>query len=694
MTDAGDDKRWTNALINETSPYLLQHAHNPVEWHPWGESALEKARREDKPIFLSIGYSACHWCHVMERESFENERMAEVMNRSFVNIKVDREERPDLDDIYMHAVTAMTGQGGWPMSVFLTPDLKPFYGGTYFPPVPGRGMPGFRQVLEQIEALWNTRRDVLEVAAGKLTAHLFEQAEPCVDESFVLHDGLTAGAMRALEASFDRRCGGWGGAPKFPSSTAVSLALREHARTGNPAARLMAELTLDQMAWGGIHDCLSGGFHRYTVDADWLVPHFEKMLYDNAQLATAYVEAWQLLRRDDYRDVACGALDYLLRDMRDASGAFHSSEDADSGGEEGRYYLWTQEEIIQCLGKERGERFCQEYQALPNGNFASREPCHVGMNILHARRFPPEESREDLRDMRSVLLRTREQRERPGRDDKILTAWNALAISAFARAAQAFDSTRYLDAAETAGRFIRDVMWKEGVLMRVWRRGELRCPGYLEDYAFSANAFIDLYETNFDVSWLLAARELAEAALKSFYDEKSGIFYRTGDEHQHLLLRPSQLHDAAEPSGNAMAALALLRLALFFGENRYAFIAEGALRAAVPLVETMPMAALASLRAMDFLRNRPLEAVIAGDPGNADAQEMARRLHRRYIPNRVILWAGDNEVRLQLPLAASRRMIDDRATVYLCCNGTCFAPATKVNDLEGLLDNCLPGDHA
>ncbi len=678
MTDSPDDKRepnepiqtQKNRLHDAISPYLRQHANNPVHWQPWDEQAFEQARRENKPIFLSIGYAACHWCHVMERESFENPDIAALLNKHFVSIKVDREEHPDLDALYMNVVVAMTGQGGWPMSVFLTPDLKPFYGGTYFPPERRYGMPRFRDVLEQIMLHWQHNEAALTENAEKAVALLRQQAVPDTTEADEPDATLLDTAAQQLQQGFDTENGGWSDAPKFPSPAAIRLLLRAYCRTQKAYLLSMATTTLDKMRDGGIFDQLGGGFHRYTVDAQWRVPHFEKMLYDNAQLAEAYLEAWQITGNADYRATAESVLTYLLRDMRDPSGGFYASQDADSDGEEGAYYLWSYEEVLQHLGTEAGRWFCNCHGIQPDGNFSSPEESHAGRNI-------PLRVQEDaaLATPRATLLQVRNNRVPPQTDDKVVTSWNALTITAFAKAALALGESRYGDAALKAGSFLRDVMLRDTMLLRAWRQGEANLPGYLDDYACTVNAFIDLYECSADSRWLTLARNLADMMLEKFHNAQHGGFYSTSEEHKHLLARLQPFHDTAEPSGNAQATLALLRLGVLFDAEHYTSLAQETIRTGLHLMRKAPMMALNLLLATEFLLRGADEITVTGDHNHPQMAAFLREVGASFIPNRVLIYGDDGtghpEVSDTHAAGAS-----ELPTVRVCKNRTCLPPVT------------------
>lgn len=682
----------TNRLIHETSPYLLQHARNPVDWYPWGEEALQRAQEEDKPIFVSIGYSACHWCHVMEHESFENEEIAAILNEHFISIKVDREERPDLDEIYMTAVQIMTGSGGWPMTVFLRPDRKPFYGGTYYPPVDRLGRPGFKTVLITIARGWKERRDEIDQSAEQLTQYVIQSAAHRAGEPGDLAYGLIEAAIAELKSAFDPHYGGFGGAPKFPSGPAIELLLRHHFNTGDKQSLEMAVFTLTRMWQGGMYDHLGGGFHRYSVDAKWLVPHFEKMLYDNAQLCQVYLDAYQATGDSLFARVAREILDYELRDMQDDQGAFHSTEDADSEGQEGKFYVWTQSEIDAILGDEDRYLFCQFYNVRPNGNFDSHEPYHDGQNILHITRAPdvvasefgmdPDAFERRLAVCRAKLLEARNNRVRPGLDDKILASWNGLIISALARAHQVFGEDKYRHSAERAASFVVNEMQKDGILLRTHRGGKSRLPGYLDDYAFMSVALIDLYEATFDEKWLDQADALARAMIERFWDGEGGGFYFTSAEHRDILVRTKPTYDGAEPSGNSMAALALLRLGVFFGNKGYSDKAQQVLRLNQSNLASAPRAYLKMLCAADFVLNPPKEIALVGNRDSEGVRAFVSSLHERFIPNKVIAVADSSNgaARLagRIPLLDGKTLVRELPTAYVCRDYACQQPATTV----------------
>jgi uncharacterized protein YyaL (SSP411 family) len=675
----------TNRLAQETSPYLLQHAENPVDWYPWGEEALRRARAEDKPIFLSIGYAACHWCHVMEHESFENPQIAALMNEHFVCVKVDREERPDLDDLYMKAVVAMTGQGGWPMSVFLTPDGRPFFGGTYYPPEPRGGMPSFPQVLIGISRAWRERRaDIERAGADLLEAVRRENAAGTRDD--VLRAGTLDAAASRLERGFDLAHGGWGGAPKFPQPMTIEFLLRSHVRTGERSPLTMASSTLTHMARGGIYDHVGGGFHRYATDAIWLVPHFEKMLYDNAQLARVYAQAWQVTRTPLFRRVAEETLDYLIREMTDPAGGFYSSTDADSEGEEGKYFVWTPDEIFAALGDD-AELFAEAYGVSDEGNFEGKTILHRARDaqtLAAGRGIAADEIERRLAAGRLVLRDIRSRRVRPGLDDKVLTAWNGLALTAFAEAARIFERPEYLAAARASANFIlREMRAADGRLRRTWRRGQAKLNAYLEDYACFIDGLLSLYEADFDPRWFAEARGLADTMIARFGDPAGG-FFDTSDDHEALPVRPKGLQDNATPSGNAMAATVLLRLAAWTGEGRYRDVAEEALRMVQPLLASYPTAFARWLCALDFALGRPKEIAIVGDPAGDDTRALLRVVRGAYRPNQVVA-VGPPGGETVVPLLAGRTPSNGRATAFVCENFTCRLPVTDPEALASLL---------
>jgi hypothetical protein len=661
-----------NRLSHSLSPYLLQHAHNPVDWYPWGEEALARAKAEQRPIFLSIGYSACHWCHVMERESFETPAVAEVLNAHFVSIKVDREERPDLDDLYMDAVQTLTGRGGWPMSVWLTPDLEPFYGGTYFPPESRGGMPGFIPLLTRIAELWREDRVGLIGQAGKLTAELQRQAKVEAGTEWP-DESLLESALAQLRRTCDVQWGGFGPAPKFPQQLAVELILA----CGSAEDQAMALRTLDAMWEGGMYDHLGGGFARYSVDGQWLVPHFEKMLYDNAQLAGCYLTAFQATGEARYAQVARETLDYLLRDLRDPEGGFHSSEDADSEGEEGKFYAFTPSEVREALGEADGGRFCTAFGITEQGSFEH------GRSVVHRFSCAAEGhlSADEDRVLREKLRIWRDRRVRPGKDDKVLAAWNGLALSALARGYQVLGDPRYLEAAEACASFLQRELWQGDRLLRVWRRGRAHTPGFLEDEAAVVEGLVDLYEAGFDSAWLRWAEALAEGLLARFHDPVEGGFYSTEAGQVDLIFRQKPGFDGAIPSGNTLAARALLRLSRHLQREDFRTAAEGTLRCFGPWMQRGPRAFLGLLGVLVLALREPLEVAVSGDPADSRVREMLHEVHRRFLPGRVLSVSPDQ----LLPLHEGRLPPTGRVLAFVCRGRTCAAPVGSASELAGLL---------
>jgi uncharacterized protein YyaL (SSP411 family) len=687
-----------NRLAHESSPYLLQHANNPVDWYPWGAEALERSRREDKPIFLSIGYSACHWCHVMEHESFESDPIAVRLNECFVCIKVDREERPDLDQIYMNAVQLITGRGGWPMSVFLTPDLEPFYGGTYWPPESRHGLPGFPQVIEAVAEAWANRREQAVAQARELTSHLQTIGVPAAPDQELSPELLTQAAGK-LEQSFDFAHGGFGGAPKFPHPIDLQFLLRVWHRTQLDGLLDMVRLNLDKMARGGIYDHLAGGFARYSVDERWLVPHFEKMLYDNGLLAGAYLDAYLATGHEPYARVARETLDYVLRDMTDPAGGFYSSEDADSEGEEGRFYVWTPEEIEAALGNEAGQRFAYVYGVSPEGNFEGRNILHLPKTIAQCaalRGWDLSSLEVELAESRRRLLAIRNERIRPGRDDKVLVSWNALAIDSLARTGAALDEPTYVTAAENAARFILDEMRQpNGRLWHAWRNGQAKFAAYLDDYTYLIQALVSLYEATFDEQWVDRAVELAEIVVCHFSDTDQGGFFYTADDHEQLIARNKDYFDSSVPSGNAMAATALTRLNALTGAEKYREAARQTLHSATGLLKRASTAAGQMLIALDLELGPRTEIVLIGDPNELEVAEVLKEIRRRYLPSCAValrslqtLHLGSNHL---TSLFAGKEATEPSPTLFLCQNFTCQAPLAGKAAIRAGLDQQFPG---
>jgi len=672
-----------NRLAEETSPYLLQHAGNPVDWYPWGLEALERAKREDRPIFLSIGYAACHWCHVMERESFENEGTAALMNREFVSIKVDREERPDVDEVYMAAVQSMTGSGGWPMSLFLTPELEPFFGGTYFPPQDAHGLPGFPRVLAGVADAYRTRRDEVARQGGLLAAHLREQLAAPAGGGELRREQLD-GAVRQLGSAFDAVLGGFGGAPKFPAPMTLEFLLRAWRRDREPATLAMVSRTLQAMADGGIHDQLGGGFARYSTDARWLVPHFEKMLYDNAQLAHAYLEAWRATGDERFQSVVESTLDFCLRELVLPDGGFASALDADSEGEEGRYYVWIAEEARRSLGDAGLSRaeiatLSDFWDITDDGNWEGR--C-----VLHVSGPAPEPALVELG--RVALLGTREVRPRPARDEKQLAAWNGLQLRALAEAGGALGRDDYLTAAVALVAFIRGTLLRQdGGIWRTARDGRGHTPGFLEDYACLADGLLAAHAALGREEDLLLARDIMHRAIGDFWDEASGSFWDTSDEHDALVARPHSLVDGATPAGNAVAADVLLRLALLTGEADYDRRARSILSAVAPALARQPSAFGRMLGAADRALGDPVDAVIAvGDGHDTGSTTQATHLRtaalRPYAPDLVVATLHGGSELASWPLFAGKRAVGGAPTAYVCRGYICEAPTGDPSVVE------------
>jgi hypothetical protein len=669
-----------NRLAHETSPYLLQHADNPVDWYPWGEEAFERARAEDKPILLSIGYSACHWCHVMAHESFENPEIAALMNELFVNVKVDREERPDVDAVYMEAVVTLTGQGGWPMTVFLTPEREPFWGGTYFPPEPRMGMPAFRDVLRAVSDTYRSRRHDVARQAEQLVEHLRGSAglRPSPDP---LTTGLLSEAVIGLARLFDARHGGFGGAPKFPPAAAIEFLLRMHVRNGSAHALEMATKTLDEMAAGGIYDQLGGGFHRYAVDAIWLVPHFEKMLYDNALLASAYLHAHAVTAEERYRRVAEETLDYLVRELLLPEGGFASAQDADTEGHEGLTYVWTLDEIHDVLDPAAAQLVIERYGVTAKGNFE-------GANVLHvAAEVEDPEGRLDA--ARAELLEARNERPQPARDDKAVTAWNGLALSAFAEAGRRLDRPDYLDVARRLAGFLLGPLSDErGRLHRTFNAGRAKIDGYLEDYANVANGLLDLYEATAELRWLEEGRRLALLAVELFADDEKGGFFFTPADGEALVVRKKELDDHPTPSGNAMLAYVLLRLARLYGDDALEQRAVSVFRLGRRFMEITPSGVGWLLCGLELHFAPPREVAIVGPADDPATQELRRVALAPFAPDTVVAFAEgpDDPAAAAIPLLEGRGLVDGKPAAYVCEGFACLAPITDPDALRAALD--------
>lgn len=685
-------ERRPNLLINEKSPYLLQHAYNPINWHSWSNEAFEIAKRENKPIFLSIGYSCCHWCHVMAHESFEDQTVADMLNKDFISIKVDREERPDIDHIYMAVCQAMTGQGGWPLTVFLTPEKKPFFAGTYFPRSRKYNRAGMVEVVAQLAGKWREDpdriREVGEQIIQETTNRLLEHQSggELTEETF--HE-----AFRLYESTFDPEFGGFGGAPKFPTSHNLSFLLRYYKKTGNERALEMVEKTLDAMHRGGMYDHIGFGFSRYSVDSEWLVPHFEKMLYDNALLLMTYTEAYQVTGKAKYAEVAEQIITYILRDMTDVGGAFYSAEDADSEGEEGKFYVWTPDEVELVLGIDEGDLFSELFDMTESGNFEGHNIPNLIQTTLASfakrKQIPLVQLKQRMEEARVKLFEHREMRIHPGKDDKILTAWNGLMIAALSKAARALDRPVYAEAAAKAADFLlRELRREDGRLLARYRDGEAAFPGYVDDYAFLVWGLIELYETTFELRYLREAVQLNGEMLRLFGDEEKGGLFFYGSDAEQLLTRPKEIYDGAMPSGNAAAALNMQRLARLTYDAKLSQAADEQLLAFAGAVATYPPGHALMLAALDFAYSEASEIVIAGDPEKPETQNMLRAVQRQFLPNALLILhppgAAGEEVRKLIPLVQDKMPLGGRATAYVCHNFACQAPTQDLEDLENL----------
>jgi len=699
--------RHTNRLIDATSPYLLQHAHNPVDWWPWGDEALAKAKREDKPIFLSIGYSACHWCHVMERESFENDEVAAILNEHFVAIKVDREERPDLDDLYMKATVLYNqGQGGWPMSVFLTPDRKPFFAGTYFPPESRWGRPGFKELLTQVAKIWKEDRARVASGAESLTDAVKRYAvvEPGTD--LIPHE-VVARTAAILARAFDPLKGGMsgGGTNKFPPSMAMDILLRVHQHSQRPAAdgksQTRGELlelvntTLDHMARGGIYDQLAGGIARYSTDTDWLVPHFEKMLYDQALVTGIFLDGYQATHNPLYARIAREICDYVIADLQSPKGGYYCTRDADSEGVEGKYYVWSKAEIMSALGPRDGELFCSYYDVSDAGNWEGHNILNVPRSadaVAKLNKVSESDLTASLSASKNKLLGLRATRVPPHLDDKILTSWNGLMIASMARASCVLDEPRFAESAARAASFILNEMQRDRRLLRTYRDGKTHTPGYLDDYAFFIEGLINLYEATFDLKWLTEAERFTEVVTRRFGDPANGGFFFTADDAEHVLVRAKDADDGAIPSGNSVMLMNLLRLSVILDRKDLADAADKLQRAFASRVGEHPTASERMLAAVDFYWSRPKEIVLLATMNDADLAALRKAVWQTYVPNRVVVGAVASQfadAARKIPLLADRKPINGRATAYVCENSVCKQPTTDPRELSKQLS---PGE--
>ena len=689
----------SNRLAKEKSPYLLQHAKNPVDWYPWGEEAFELAAKENKPVFLSIGYSTCHWCHVMAHESFEDDEVARLMNDAFVNIKVDREERPDIDGVYMEVAQMITGRGGWPLTIIMTPEKKPFYAGTYIPKESRYNMLGMKELVPRIKELWETDQANIDEVIGKIEQALSQSSSPGHKDDLTLDDVDLA--YSHLSQRFDEERGGFGSAPKFPSPHNLMLILRYWKRTGDERALYIVEKTLQGMRLGGLFDHLGFGFHRYSTDAEWLLPHFEKMLYDQASLMMAYTEAYQITRKQEYADVVRDIFEYVTRDLTSPEGAFYSAENADSEGEEGKFYTWTLSEIEDVLKEDVTNIFLQVYNIHEEGNFedeATRKT--TGLNIPHLKQSVDIEtdstnmSRQELEillgNARTTLFIRREGRVRPSLDDKILTDWNGFMIAALAKAAVVIGDKKYVEVAEKALSFILETMLdeKQGLFHR-YKEGDVAIGAFLDDYAYLVWALLESYEATFKPEYLEQAKNLTLKLIENFWDEKEGGFFFTGTHSEELLVRKKDAYDGAMPSGNSVAALNLVRLARFLGDTKLEEKAAETIKAFSGLVPRAPSGFSMMLTALEFAQGESYEIVIAGDPEQPDTQKMLDTIRGQYIPNKVILLKGTNhqseEISRLAPFAKFHDSVGGKATAHVCINYNCKLPTTDTAQLLKLL---------
>jgi uncharacterized protein YyaL (SSP411 family) len=676
--------KYNNKLLQEKSPYLLQHAHNPVDWYPWGGEAFSRAVAEDKPIFLSIGYSTCHWCHVMERESFEDEEVARILNKHFIAIKVDREERPDVDHIYMSVCQAMTGHGGWPLTILMTPDRKPFYSGTYFPKKSRGGYPGITEVLEHVKDAWSNEKDTLVESSNKIMKHM--HMEFGANERGAVNEEAINSAVSSFSSNFDKKYGGFGSAPKFPTPHNLMFLLRDHVQTKGSNALNMVEKTLESMYRGGMYDHIGFGFSRYSTDRKWLVPHFEKMLYDNALLAFSYIEVYQATGKESYKRIAEQIFEYVLRDMTSAEGGFYSAEDADSEGVEGKFYVWSRSEIIDVLGHKDATEFCEMFDITDKGNF---EGANIP-NVIESKMSLDELTELPRDNMRRKLFLYREKRIHPYKDDKILTAWNGLMIAALAYGARVFGNESYLAAAKNAVSFIQDKLIRaDGRLMARYREGETAYPGYLDDYAFLIWGLIELYEASFDVKYLQLAVRLNDDMIKYFGDGDKGGYFIYGSDSEQLIARPKEVYDGAMPSGNSVAALNLLRLGRLTGSTELEEEAEGVFSAFADKINNYTMGHTYMLMALMFSRGKGSEIVIVGDRKSASVQSFIDKINKNFMPYSVVVVKDveeADEIKKMIPYTEGQNMVDDKTTAYICENFACRAPITNIDKLMEVIN--------
>jgi len=688
--------KYTNHLINEKSPYLQQHAHNPVDWYPWGTAAFAKAKKEDKPIFLSIGYATCHWCHVMEHESFENEKVAKLMNKVFVNIKVDREERPAIDSIYMKVCMMLTGSGGWPLTIIMTPDQKPFFAATYIPRESRFGRTGMLELIPDIEKAWKIKRQEIELSADKI-AKALQQNTITSPAGPIAVGVLPETAFKGLAASFDHENGSFGGAPKFPSPSKMNFLLRYWRRTGNKEALRMVELTLRKIWNGGIYDQIGFGVHRYATDSEWLLPHFEKMLYNQAMLAGTFVEAYQATRRQSYMQAAKEIYTYVLRDMTASNGGFYTAEDADSEGEEGKFYVWNKAELTKALNKKEFTLFEKVYSIESDGNYLDESTkAKTGQNILHLKKplhvvadelnmgYP--ELKFMLEKIRVKLFRVRKERIHPLKDTKILVDWNGLMIASLAHAARVFESDEYLKSAKNAADFVLSEMTAlNGRLFHRWKDGQAAFDGKLDDYAFMIQGLLALYEASFEVKYLQAALKYNDLLIKHFYDKKNGAFFMTADYGEKLLIRPKEIYGGATPSGNSVMIMNLLKLSRLTGKTEYEQLADGIVMTYAKMLIQTPAEFAGTMSALLFAEGPAYEIVISGNLETAETKEIIRAINELYLPEKVVILRPekDNKTIIKIaPYTKTQKMINEMPTVYICRNTACEKPLTGIKELK------------
>ena len=683
-----DDKKLTNRLAQETSPYLLQHKHNPVDWYPWGDEAHSLAKSEDKPIFLSIGYSACHWCHVMASESFQCEETARIMNEKFINIKVDREERPDIDAVYMKAIIALIGHGGWPMSIFLTPDLKPFFGGTYFPPSVKYNRPGFSQVLEEAYTLYKTAKDDLENRTNNIIQKLQLPESSREAGDFSTYE-LIDDAVSIMAERFDSEDGGFGSGMKFPEPMNYTLLLRHWVRTESDDSIRMLDKTLTKMAEGGMYDQLGGGFHRYSTDRKWRVPHFEKMLYDNALLAKLYVDMAQATKQDLYSTVARGIFDYIINDMTSPEGAFYSGQDADTEGEEGRYYFWSMKEFLDLLGPRNAKIMALYYGVTSSGHMDKKNVLYIKEsmeNIAKIENIAIFEVDHIFRKSIDALLNARRKRTQPLTDKKIITGWNGLMITAFSSGFMVLHGRNYLDTAIRAGEFLWENMWADnGCLLRIHNNGESKIYGCLEDYAYLLEGLISLYEASFDIIWIERANHLADKMIEEFYDTEEGGFFMTGVSSEVLIVRLKNPSDEAIPSANAVAILNILKLGQLSGNKRYLDVGRKSIYAFKARINKNPAGYTGILAAADFMECSPTEIIFTGAPKHPSFDDMRDALHQDYRPNKIIAWSQNEKSSSLIPISSGKLAEGENPSVYICQQETCHPPVKSGKALINLI---------